>query len=405
MSMRLEEINERESFMKTALQTVDLRLSQLEELSGRMASALETLAGIDRSELMHTRSRASSECEASFLLRQSSANSADSAGGCRFHFPAEEPGDDASLSRPPGSGFGKKRACSFRGKEEKDPQVHLVLGRQGSLRLSPGRSAPATPGGSRLALDNIEDPSESKSGPETGIYAGGDERQADWERGREETKALPAEQKSDLQNAQLTVGTAAMEGAVPGPPGDTKRPRSDPNEAFNACQTLESTSFVYSHGRKLVGGESQWGAGYGSVLDQAWTAEWKYQVHKITRSRSTDIPPYAVSEAARLAEHQDRPTDTEEARCAPRGVPWMPRLSLAVTERAEKGNLLTVSADQTPGFPSLRSKSLHGRPRRAPGVQGRLDAPGHAGSVGSLVATCGMKTETTREKTPAETEC
>ncbi|XP_023378462.1 transient receptor potential cation channel subfamily M member 1-like [Pteropus vampyrus] len=47
MAMRLEEINERESFMKTSLQTVDLRLAQLEELAGRMASALESLAGLD----------------------------------------------------------------------------------------------------------------------------------------------------------------------------------------------------------------------------------------------------------------------------------------------------------------------------------------------------------------------
>lgn len=51
MSMRLEEVNEREHFMKASLQTVDLRLSQLEELSGRMVNALEKLAGIDKSEL------------------------------------------------------------------------------------------------------------------------------------------------------------------------------------------------------------------------------------------------------------------------------------------------------------------------------------------------------------------
>uniref|UniRef100_A0A8B9PYH6 Transient receptor potential cation channel subfamily M member 3 n=1 Tax=Apteryx owenii TaxID=8824 RepID=A0A8B9PYH6_APTOW len=77
MSMRLEEVNEREHFMKASLQTVDLRLSQLEELSGRMVNALEKLAGIDKSELTYTRSRASSECDAAYLLRQSSVNSSD----------------------------------------------------------------------------------------------------------------------------------------------------------------------------------------------------------------------------------------------------------------------------------------------------------------------------------------
>lgn len=54
MSMRLEEINERESFMKTSLQTVFA--SQLEELSNRMVNALENLAGIDKSDLIQTRS-------------------------------------------------------------------------------------------------------------------------------------------------------------------------------------------------------------------------------------------------------------------------------------------------------------------------------------------------------------
>uniref|UniRef100_A0A8C2HM91 TRPM tetramerisation domain-containing protein n=1 Tax=Cyprinus carpio TaxID=7962 RepID=A0A8C2HM91_CYPCA len=41
MSMRLEEVNERENTMKASLQTVDLRLSQLEEINGRMVNALE----------------------------------------------------------------------------------------------------------------------------------------------------------------------------------------------------------------------------------------------------------------------------------------------------------------------------------------------------------------------------
>lgn len=77
MFMRLEEVNEREHSMKAALQTVDLRLSQLEEFSGRMMNALEKLAGIDRAELVHARSRGSSICEPTALLRHSSVNSGD----------------------------------------------------------------------------------------------------------------------------------------------------------------------------------------------------------------------------------------------------------------------------------------------------------------------------------------
>lgn len=342
--MRLEEVHERESFVKTTLQTLDLRLAQLEELSGRMARALESLAGTHGPELMHTRPRAASECEATFLLRQGSVHSADSGGGFRFHFPAEELGE-ASPPRPLAPGFGGKKACSFRGKGEGDPQRHLVPSRQGSLRLSPGRSAPATPGGSRLGLDNIQDPWEPKSGPEIGVPEGGDS-----EREKEETRSPSvAPSASALPNAQPTAGPARVEGAAPGTPG-------------------------------------------GSVLDQVWTTEWQCQVQKVTRSRSTDIPAYVVSEAARRAEREEQWTDTQEA-------PWPPRLSLAVTQRAEQGGLLAVKADQALGVPPSRSKSLHGRPRRA------ADAPGHAGSVGSLVAPPGRETEAKPEKAPAETAC
>lgn len=74
--MRLEEVNEREHSMKASLQTVDLRLAQLEEFSGRMMHALEKLAGVERDELFATRSRGSSVCELS-LLRHGSVNSGD----------------------------------------------------------------------------------------------------------------------------------------------------------------------------------------------------------------------------------------------------------------------------------------------------------------------------------------
>ncbi|XP_070687197.1 transient receptor potential cation channel subfamily M member 1-like [Pempheris klunzingeri] len=77
MSMRLEEVNEREHAMKASLQTVDLRLAQLEEFSSRMMNALEKLAGVDRAELAPSRSRGSSVCEPAALMRHGSINSAD----------------------------------------------------------------------------------------------------------------------------------------------------------------------------------------------------------------------------------------------------------------------------------------------------------------------------------------
>ncbi|KAK6306628.1 hypothetical protein J4Q44_G00235530 [Coregonus suidteri] len=88
MAMRLEEVNEREHFMKASLQTVDIRLAQMEELIGRIAVALERVTGVERGEVNKARSRTSSDCtdsaymlrqgecpDAAYILRQSSFNS------------------------------------------------------------------------------------------------------------------------------------------------------------------------------------------------------------------------------------------------------------------------------------------------------------------------------------------
>ncbi|XP_055049415.2 transient receptor potential cation channel subfamily M member 1b isoform X1 [Misgurnus anguillicaudatus] len=99
MSMRLEEVNERENTMKASLQTVDLRLSQLEDINGRMVNALERLVGIDHSELTRTRSTASSVCDPSSLQRHSSINSSDGYSLYRYYLgvddrpPEEKEGD------------------------------------------------------------------------------------------------------------------------------------------------------------------------------------------------------------------------------------------------------------------------------------------------------------------------
>lgn len=88
--MRLEEVNERENTMKASLQTVDLRLSQLEDINGRMVNALERLVGIDHSELTRTRSTASSICDPSSLQRHSSINSADGYSLYRYYMGADD---------------------------------------------------------------------------------------------------------------------------------------------------------------------------------------------------------------------------------------------------------------------------------------------------------------------------
>nr|XP_057928023.1 transient receptor potential cation channel subfamily M member 3 isoform X9 [Doryrhamphus excisus] len=92
MAMRLEEVNEREHFMKASLQTVDIRLAQMEELIGRIAVALERVTGVERGEVNKVRSRTSSDCtdsayilrqgdcaDTAYILRQSSFNSTEGA--------------------------------------------------------------------------------------------------------------------------------------------------------------------------------------------------------------------------------------------------------------------------------------------------------------------------------------
>uniref|UniRef100_A0A665X7Y6 Transient receptor potential cation channel, subfamily M, member 3 n=1 Tax=Echeneis naucrates TaxID=173247 RepID=A0A665X7Y6_ECHNA len=75
MAMRLEEVNEREHFMKASLQTVDIRLAQMEELIGRITIALERVTGVERGEVNKARSRTSSD--SAYILRQSSFNSTE----------------------------------------------------------------------------------------------------------------------------------------------------------------------------------------------------------------------------------------------------------------------------------------------------------------------------------------
>ncbi|EHB04963.1 Transient receptor potential cation channel subfamily M member 1 [Heterocephalus glaber] len=422
MSMRLEEINERENFMKTSLQTVDLRLSQLEELSSRMVNALENLAGIDRSDLIQTRSRASSECEATVLLRQSSINSADGYSMYRYHFNGEELLlEDTSLPMPPGTGFWK-RACSFRVKEEKEKgaKIHLAPECQSSLHFSSSPSPPPTPDCSRLAVEDSKNTSEPKLGPDIGLSVEEDERQADSKRegisfsSLNPTDVMPGQNKSDFPNTQLEVETTKIEDTISYPLGETKIKHYYPDEKVNTYKSVKSRSFVYSEGRRLVGGLNNWAAEYGSIMDQGcpstvqqWTTEWKYQVQKITRSRSTEIP-CTMSEAVVEAERKEHSTDTEDDNHISPRVSQISRLSLTVTDRTEKGNLLSVKPDQTLGFPSLRSRSLHSHPRNVRSVQGKLDRSGHSSSVSNLVAVSAIATEEQKvkqEKTSTETDC
>lgn len=96
--MRLEEVNEREHFMKASLQTVDIRLAQMEEMISRIALTLERVTGLDRGEVNKVRSRTSSDCtDANYILRQSSFNSQEGAS-YRLSESLEQGGQEESIS-------------------------------------------------------------------------------------------------------------------------------------------------------------------------------------------------------------------------------------------------------------------------------------------------------------------
>ncbi|XP_057688849.1 transient receptor potential cation channel subfamily M member 3 isoform X15 [Corythoichthys intestinalis] len=125
MAMRLEEVNEREHFMKASLQTVDIRLAQMEELIGRIAVALERVTGVERGEVNKVRSRTSSDCtdsayvlrqgectDAAYILRQSSFNSTE--GNAYRLQEALECTAEGSMSPPsPTGGAQRTRSHSF----------------------------------------------------------------------------------------------------------------------------------------------------------------------------------------------------------------------------------------------------------------------------------------------------
>lgn len=167
MSMRLEEVNERENTMKASLQTVDLRLAQLEEIHGRMAVALEKLAGVDKQELTRTFSRNSSVNDPSSLLRQGSINSSDGYSLYRFHMDMEEFASKQRDSEEKG-GLEKQRSlrqaastCTLYTKES--GQTLEVGGLERSqasscvdILISPCEQKPASGASSQETITNIK---------------------------------------------------------------------------------------------------------------------------------------------------------------------------------------------------------------------------------------------------------
>ncbi|XP_072004124.1 transient receptor potential cation channel subfamily M member 1 isoform X2 [Engystomops pustulosus] len=423
MSMRLEEVNEREHFMKASLQTVDLRLSQLEELSGRMVNALEKLVGIDKSELVHVRSRASSDCDAAYLLRQGSVNSSDGNSVYKYHVEADElTCEESTVSMSPALGP-RRKAYSFGMKTGEEDQKTQLVPRQASLRYASSANAVATKDLSHLTLGFVSQTTRPVScidrwTPES------DKQQIDKEDTCVETVApnniivngqsivkVPA---SDFSNSHLTVERTKLEATISYPLEKSKAARYYPAQTYNTCQTTmtKSRSFIFTQAGKLVGGVNNWTAEYSTIMDQIcppsvedWTNEFSLQ--DVSQKENPELPNID-SEAEVQAELKPLLTDTEDESdtgeignsasfpCAP------------FTERTETDNLLSVKSERNFDFASPRSKSLHGHSRKARSLMDKLERPGHASSVMNIVVACGSATEDSqkrRESTSTETEC
>uniref|UniRef100_A0A8C3NAD4 Transient receptor potential cation channel subfamily M member 3 n=1 Tax=Geospiza parvula TaxID=87175 RepID=A0A8C3NAD4_GEOPR len=376
MSMRLEEVNEREHFMKASLQTVDLRLSQLEELSGRMVNALEKLAGIDKSELTYTRWRASSECDAAYLLRQSSVNSSDGYSMYKYHISGDELTFDDSAT--PMSPAMRKKAHSIGTKEDgADPRMLAPEHQTGLHTSSP--NAVATADHSKSTLEIAQNVSRAHSGS-GGL---GSEKQGIFSsdgmipQSVNQMNAVTNSQSAagpDFQNTQLKVERTKLEATISYPLDKSKAMRYFPPETFSACQTtmMKSRSFIFAQGGKLVGGVNNWTSEYSTIMDQVcpstieqWATEWKYEVEQ------------QLSQEQRQAEEKQMDTD-DDSNVGEAGMSAS-YTSMPAPVKAEE-NFLSAKPERTPGFPSVRSKSLHSHSRKAKSVKDKLNRPGHASS-------------------------
>ncbi|XP_053573533.1 transient receptor potential cation channel subfamily M member 1 [Bombina bombina] len=424
MSMRLEEVNEREHFMKASLQTVDLRLCQLEELSGRMVNALEKLVGIDKSELVHVRSRASSECDAAFLLRQGSVNSSDGNSIYKYQVDADEIACDNSTGSISPALRLRRKAYSFGMKTEKEDgqRTQLVPQRQASLRFDSSTNAVAAKDFNKLTLGIVSQTTRPISCMD--IWAPEDEKQnfdiKDLSsQDKNDTDVVMNGQsvsevtKADFSNSHLTVERTKLEATISYPLEKSKAMRYYPGQSVNACQTTmtKSRSFIFTQAGTLVGGVNNWTTEYSTIMDQMcpsedWVDKWNYEANE-SHKPSPEIPN-VVSDAQIQAELKPLLTDTGDD-CDVGEIGNSASYPCAFfSERTEKDNLLTVKSDRTCGFSSPRSKSLHSHSRNTRSLMDKLERPGHASSVMNIVVACGSAVEDTKRKqenASTETEC
>ncbi|TRY90810.1 hypothetical protein DNTS_009691 [Danionella cerebrum] len=363
MSMRLEEVNEREHTMKASLQTVDLRLAQLEEFSGRMMHALERLAGVDRSDLVRSRSGSSVAVDQSALLRRGSISSADGYSLYRWHLDADDRGDEnkaQAIDRRGSAGTSElltpQQASSY------GPTLDVLPVRQRS-RSSSSVDILISPCETSLAQDEAE---KTDSPSQTGSFG------------------------QPLKDARTLLETRINPG-VSHPLERAQSLRQYPTEAQNNSLSYENRSqsgtlYASAPQPKLGCPGNSWASEPYGLQDQAnrsptlgcWPPRSDYKVHPSPFSQN--LNQALEKEESKRTMTQQENKDGGEFQVNSKG------------SRTEEGEIreepqtdtvyLNVAEDRM--FPSLRSKSLNTNPRKVKAVGDPLDRPRAASSVRDL---------------------
>ncbi|XP_039196055.1 transient receptor potential cation channel subfamily M member 1 isoform X7 [Crotalus tigris] len=407
MSMRLEEVNEREHFMKASLQTVDLRLSQLEDTSGRMATALEKLAGIDTAELTLPRSRASSECDAAYLLRQSSVNSSDSYSIYRYQ--TDELLYD-TLPMPMSPALALHKA---------DSKMQLAPERQGSLRSALGPNAVTSVESSKNTLEVVQAVPRSYSSS-----VDQQDQSPSYEsipQSLTQTESIGNSQSGIQPALRLPLGKTRLGATISYPLDKPRARRYYPAETGNASHAsiMKSKSFIFAQGRDLVAGFNNWtlvDQEYRTITNQVcpsvvqqWTAEWKYELQQ----KMDDDPP---PEYPGIVPQLENPIEQKYLLANPEETSEMGKVeglspspvSSPLIQKRTTCNRDSVKLGRTCRNPPGRSRSLHSRSQRTKSIKERLNRPGHARSISSLMVPSGSPMEelkTNQEKPSTETTC
>ncbi|KAK9516666.1 hypothetical protein VZT92_024585 [Zoarces viviparus] len=437
MSMRLEEVNERENTMKASLQTVDLRLAQLEEIHGRMAVALEKLAGVDRLELTRTHSRNSAVCDQSSLLRQGSINSADGYSLYRFHMDMEEfASKQKDTDETTKTGVARQRSlrqassiCTLNTKE--GGQTLEVGGLERSrpsscvdILISPCEQKPASAAssqenisnlkqGSTMLLDRLQPCSPPRRTKSLRYHPVEDQPISPLTKRRAMSTIIvsppdePEEADEPTKKAQLPFGTSSS-------PKRTKSLRYVPTEIQTSpiIKKRVMSSIIYNPAE--AGDDVQ--NDYKSVVEQItktpkqWPANLEYEVHPSTIGHMPNVS--TVRTLSQQFEASAAPTEPKKEESQTDHIPLQRKGARPTEEPAAhqpkmkaKRNLsdateyLTVADEKH--FPSHRSQSFNASKTKAKVVS---KEPRASSSERDLVETCRVAGDDEGTKMEAEQE-